>query len=311
MRLSRIGAFLALAFAIAAAQSPGACCPEKPERAKQKLLWQKMERDVMKVADDLNGVMSVSILDLTSGEQMLIRADEVMPQASSIKITVLLELYKQVQEGKLKLSDEYTIRKEDLVQDSDLLEFAGVGKKLTLRDLAAMVVAVSDNGATNVLIDRVGMENVNATLHSFGLRSTMLRRKMMDVKAASEGRENVATAREMTELLRQIYAGKVLNPEMTADLWKLLAISKDSKIPRELPDSVMVANKPGELEAVRTDSGVVFVPNRPFVISVMTTFLKDEKDGDHAISRIAKIAYDYFDRVSRASEYGRVVSTKN
>src|SRR5256885_9694918 len=87
--------------------------------------------------------------------------------------------------------------------------------RITLRDLATMMVAVSDNSATNVLIDRVGMENVNAFLESLGLTHTRLRRKMMDLKAASEGRENVSTPAEMMALLEALYSGKVLHKEIT------------------------------------------------------------------------------------------------
>jgi beta-lactamase class A len=279
---------------------------------KQQLLWSKLQADIAKVADSVDGVMAVSILDLTSGEQFLIHGDEVMPQASSIKIAVLAELYKQAQDGKVKLTDEYVVRREDIVQDSDILGGLTPGTtRLTLRDLATMMVAVSDNGATNVLIDRLGMENVNGTLQAAGLQQTRLRRKMMDLKAAEQGRENVATAREMTALLRAVYEGKLFNKELTADFWKMLATHKDSDIPRNLPEGVMIANKPGSLEGVRTDSGVVFVPNRPFVICVMGTFLRDEKDGERAISRVARLAYDYFDRIARASAYGRVISVNN
>ncbi|HKR95574.1 MAG TPA: serine hydrolase, partial [Candidatus Angelobacter sp.] len=181
-------------------------------------------------------------------------------------------------------------------------------------DLATMMIAVSDNSATNVLIGRVGMENVNAMLDSLGLHTTRLRRQMMDLKAASEGRENVSTPREMMTLLETIYAGKLLNKEMTADFLKMLSTHKESSMLQGLPDDAVAANKPGELEAVRNDSGIVLVKNRPYILCVMTAYLKaylkDEKEGSAAIRKIAALTYSYFDRVSRASEYGRVVSPK-
>jgi beta-lactamase class A len=180
-----------------------------------------------------------------------------------------------------------------------------------LRDLATMMVAVSDNSATNVLIDRVGMENVDALMDSLGLPHTRLRRKMMDVKAAGEGRENISTPVEMMTLLEDIYRGKVLNPEMTGDFFKVLSTHKGSFIPRDLPEGLKIANKEGELEGVRNDSGVVFVENRPYVICVMTTYLRHERDGEDAITRISAAAYRMFDRLARASEYGRVVSPGN
>jgi beta-lactamase class A len=79
---------------------------------------------------------------------------------------------------------------------------------------------------------------------------------------------------------------------------------------KAVPDEVVVASKHGWLEGVRAESGVIFVKDRPFVISVMTTFLKNEKEGEEAIQSVTRKAYDYFDRTARATEYGRVVSTK-
>jgi beta-lactamase class A len=183
--------------------------------------------------------------------------------------------------------------------------------QITLRDLATMMVAVSDNSATNVLIDRVGMENVNAMLDSLGLVHTRLRRKMMDLKAAGEGRENISTPAEMMTLLEDLYRGKVLNKDMTDAFFNMLATHKDGFISRDLPEGLKIANKPGELEGVRNDSAVVFVENRPYVICVMTTYLRRERDGEAAIAKISAAAYSMFDRLARASEYGRVVSPGN
>jgi beta-lactamase class A len=183
--------------------------------------------------------------------------------------------------------------------------------RITLRDLATMMVAVSDNSATNVLIDRVGMDNVNGMLDALGLSHTRLRRKMMDLDAAKQGRENISTPREMMTLLDVIYHNKVLNKENASDFFKMLSTNKDSWIPRDLPADVKSANKPGSLEGVRNDSGIVFVEGRPYAICVMTAFLHNERDGEHAISKVSLAAWQMFDRLSRASEYGRVVSPGN
>lgn len=279
---------------------------------KQQVLWQKLEASITDVDRQLDGVMGVAIEDLTSGQRFQLRGDEVFPQASSIKTALLTGLYRQVQDGKLKLTDPYTVQASDLVPDSDIMNGLTAGTtRITLRDLATMVVAVSDNSATNVLIDKVGMDNVNALMDSLGLKHTRLRRKMMDLKAAGEGRENISTPNEMATLLDQLYRGKVLNKELTDDFFKLLSTHKPSFIPRDLPDDLKIANKPGELEGVRNDSGVVFVQNRPYVICVMTTYLHRERDGEDAISKISAETYRMFDRLARASEYGRVISPGN
>jgi len=307
-----------LAFAVALALSSAAFSQQKPEAPHDTgsdLLWKKLETRVEEIASRLNGVMGVAILDLTDGRILLRNADRVFPTASSIKIAILLELYRQDQEaragakGKARLEDTYTFDPKDLVEDSQIM--AGLTPsvtRVTNRDLAQFMVAVSDNAATNVLIDRVGMQNVNATMRSFGLTKTMLRRKMMDIAAAKRGDENVATPQEMTRLLEMIYKGKALNKEFTDEFIKQLkTLKKDSYLSYELPADVELADKPGSLDGVRNDSGIIFARNRPFAISVMTAYDRDEKAAERAISEMALEAYRYFEMRGKTSEYGRVL----
>jgi beta-lactamase class A len=303
--------FLLLFIPACFAQTSGAAAPAA-SNGKTKILWQKLESSIQQIDLHLDGVMGVAIEDLTTGDHYFLHEDEVFAQASSIKITVLANLYLQAQQGKLKLTDFYTVQASDLVPDSDIMNGLTPGvTRLTLRDLATMMVAVSDNAATNVLIDRVGMSNVNAMLDSLGLTHTRLRRKMMDLEAAKQGRENISTPHEMMILFDAIYHGKVLDKESTADFFKVLSTNKDSWIPRDLPADLKIANKPGSLEGVRNDSGIVFVEGRPYVICVMTSYLRNERDGEEAISKVSLAAWQMFDRLSRATEYGRVVSAGN
>ncbi len=300
--MKRLLLFVLLCTSLTAAQSPA------PTSEKQRNLRTKLEDTIKDVDRRLDGVLGVAILDLTSGETILYHADEVLPTASSIKVAVLAELYRQAQQGTLKLGDVYTVRSADDVEDSRI--FNGLTPevtKLTLRDLAQMVVAVSDNAATNVLIDRVGMANVNSLLQNLTLTKTKLQRKMMDVSAAKEGRENIATPREMMMLMEAIYRGRVVNKQNTDDLLKLLTTKKDSPFENALGEGVKIADKDGELDGVRNDVGIVYATNRPFVISVMTTYLKSDKEGEDAIGEIAEAAYAYFDRLGRSSHYGRAM----
>lgn len=296
-------------FATAATWVPSRSCAQASVPEKEKVLWQKLEASIAETDRNLDGVLAVAILDLTTGQRIMVRADEVMPTASSIKIAILAELYRQAQQGKVKLTDFYTLQASDMVGGSGITSVLTPGQTLlTLRDVAGLMISVSDNSATNVIIDRIGMENVNALLDSLGLTHMRLRRKMMDVKAAEEGRENISSPSEMVMLLEALYRGKVLNKSMTEDFFNMLSVHKESYIPRELPEDLKVANKPGELEGVRNDSGIVFTGKRPYAISVMTAYLRREKDGGDAITKISSAAYQMFDRLSRASEYGRVVS---
>src|SRR5438045_5990851 len=111
----------------------------------------------------------------------------------------------------------------------------------------------------------------------------------------------------MARLLEAIYKGKALSKQATAEFIKQLSTKKGSYLPRYLPESVQVANKPGELEGVRTDSGIVYAQKRPFAISLMTAYDRDERAAERAISEVALEAYRYFDMRGKTSEYGRIL----
>ena len=307
IRLAALAMVLATIAATAAGQQTA------PAVNKQDVLWEKLEAAIRQIDAKLDGVLGVAIMDLTTGQKWSLHGEQVFPQASSIKITVLAELYRQNQEQSgAKLSDLYTVRESDLVPDSDVLLGLTPGvSRVTNRDLASFMVSVSDNSATNILIDRVGMDNVNKLLDKLGLKNTRLRRKMMDINAAKEGRENVSTPLEMMALLEMLYRGKILNKAMTEDFFKILSTHKESALLRGLPDGTKAATKPGALEGVRNDSGIIFAKNRPFILCIMTTYLRNERAGEQAISDITAAAFRQFDRLGRASEYGRVISPFN
>lgn len=271
----------------------------------------KMQSQLSAVASHLNGVMGYVIKDLKTGESFERNPDLVFPQASSIKLTILLELLRQDQAGKLSLDEKHTLRRSETVGGDAILYMLGDGTvTMTLRDLATFMVVLSDNSATNILIDRVGMTNVNAEVQRLGLTQTKLRRHMMDLEAAQHGDENVSTPREMARLLEKVRAGQALDAAHTREYFRLLELPKESEFHTALPDTVRIADKPGSLEAVRCDTGIVEIPGHPFVISVMTTYLADGSAGARAIEQVARLAYDYFDRLARSSAYGRVISEK-
>ncbi|MBS1842546.1 MAG: metallo-hydrolase family protein [Acidobacteria bacterium] len=303
--MKRITFFFLAVFLLALSVSAQQTAPPK-----ELLLFQKLDATVQSESRNFDGVLGVYLLDLAANHEISVNADETFPTASIIKIAILAELFHQAQQGKLNLNDPYTLQSSDLVGGSGISQALTPGAtKLTLRDVAALMISVSDNSMTNVLINRLGMDNVNALLDSLGLTHTRLRRKMMDLKAAAEGRENVATPREIALLLEALYKGKVLNKQFTEDFFNLLAVHKESYIPRYLPEDLRVANKPGELEGVRNDCGLVFTGKRPYILCAMSTYVRREQDAGDAIARISLTAYQLFDRLDRSSSLGRVVSS--
>jgi beta-lactamase class A len=309
IRLLPIGLALASTFTLSLANQA-----EEGNRASlQAALHARLEADISRMAEALHGVMGFAIKDLTSGESFYRNADLVFPTASSIKLAVLLELERQDQDGKLVLHENHVVRHSELPPgDTDpILNMLGDGTvTMTLRDIATFMVVLSDNGATNILIDRVGMDNINAMIARLGLSKTHLRRKMIDIKAARQGRENVSTPRELALLLEKIHSGSVLDAAHTKDYFDLIGLPKDSLFNKALPAIVRVEDKPGALDAVRCDAGIIEIPGHPFVMSVMTTYLENNDDGERAVKGVARSVYDYFDRLSRSSSYGRSISEK-
>jgi beta-lactamase class A len=287
----------------AGAEAPGAALHTR------ELLWTKMSQEIVRKEQGSDGVLGVVVRDLTDGRELAINADAVFPTASCIKLALLTELYRQSQTGSgARLTDTYTLNEHDLVPDSYVMQNLTPNvSRVTNRDLAAFVVAVSDNTATNLLIERVGMENVNRMLDSADLHQTRLRRKMVDSAAARAGRENVSTPREMALLMEDIYRARILDRQSSDSLLRLLSTPKDSWIPRLLPD-VKITNKPGSLDGVRNDVGIVLLKNHPYVISVFSTYARDEHVAEDVISQISLLAYNYFSQVENASAYGRTLA---
>jgi beta-lactamase class A len=287
--------------------------PLHAQEALQSALHAKLEARLANIADHLDGVMGYAIRDLSTGETFLRLPDAIFPQASSIKLTVLLELMRQAQEGKLSLDEKHTLRRSEMTRgDTEpILTMLGDGTvTLTLRDLAIFMVVLSDNTATNILIDRLGMDNINAGVIRLGLKETRLLRHMIDLEAAKKGNENVSTPREMLTLLEKVYAGQALDAARTKEYFDLLRLPKDSEFHKALPEDVSVADKPGALEGVRCDTGLINIPGHPFIMSVTTSYVARNDEGAHAVEEVARLAYDYFNRLSRSSSYGRVISYK-
>jgi beta-lactamase class A len=294
--------------------SPASQAEEINQALLRAALHAKVETAIGRVAEGLHGVMGFAIKDLRSGESFYRNADLVFPTASSIKLTVLLELERQDQEGKLSLNEKHTVRHSELPPgDTDpILRMLGDGTAtMTLRDIATFMVVLSDNGATNILIDRLGMDNVNAGITRLGLTQTRLRRKMIDIEAARQGRENISTPRDLVLLLERIRAGSALDAAHTREYFDFIGLPKDSLFNKALPATIRIEDKPGALDAVRCDAGIIEIPGHPFVISVMTTYLESNDAGEQSVKEVARLVYDYFDRLSRSSPYGRIISEKN
>ena len=293
--LRSAAAFLTVAAVTLSAQSPSSIAAE---------LRSQLERRVHDIAAHVDGVVGYEVLDLTSNERFGQLERAVFPTASTIKLAIVYELFKQADEGRVKLDDRITLDRAKAVGGSGVLAAMGT-PTLSVRDYAALMVMLSDNTATNVLIDLVGAGSVTQRMAGLGLGATKLRRRMMDLEAARRGDENVSTPAEVVRLLQILHTGNGLTPASRDQALDLLKKTKISRLRAGLPPGVEAANKPGELEGVRVDAGIVFAKNRPYALCVMTTYLKSEEEGEHAIVDISRAVYEYFSRLGAGGVYGR------
>ena len=265
----------------------------------------RFEKRVQGIAAQVDGVVGYSILDLTTGDRVGHLERETFPTASAIKLAIVYELFKQAEEGKAGLDERVTLDRRQAVGGTGVLVELGT-PTLSIRDYAVLMVMLSDNTATNILIDRLGMDAIAARMQGLGLTGTKLRRHMMDTEAARRGDENVSTPEELVRLLQAMYGPAAAGRERLPDAIELLKKPKENRLRRGLPPGVVSADKSGELEGVRVDAGIVFAKNRPYVLCVMTTFLKDEAEGERAIEAISRVAYEYFSRLGAGGALGRL-----
>ena len=300
---------LALAYAAVCGFVPGTKAADLP--AKPAELIRKLRAQVQAVDARLDGVLGVYVEDLTGASVIELRADEVFPTASSIKLAVLYELYRQADEGRLDLT-EVTRPPLPRVAGGGVLQGLGDRVSLTWRDLAVLTHVWSDNEAANLLIRRVGMDAVNRRLDALALPRTRLRREMLDLAAARRGDENVSTPRELARLAAMLARGEGLTSDRARDLLALATLRDPASFfRRALPEGQRALNKRGELEGVRCDAGWVDVPGRPYTATIMTAYLKHESDGEAAIAELSAAIYSTFDRLARSSEYGRIISERD
>lgn len=274
--------------------------------AKTAALQQALEGTLLGIAEAVDGVMGYEVVDLTSGARFGRLQNEVFPTASTIKLAILYELFRQADEGRLTLDEPRLLDRRHVVGGSGVLRELSA-PSMPLRDYATLMTALSDNTATNLLIESVGMRNVTARMAALGLKTTMLRRRMMDGEAARRGDENVSTPAEIARLLEILHRGEGLTADGHRGLLEILKRSKSSPMRRSIPPAIDVANKPGTLEGVAVDAGIVYLARRPYVLSLMLTYLKDGTAGEAAIESASRAAYEHFSRLAGASEYGRAI----
>jgi beta-lactamase class A len=273
------------------------------------LLKAKLEEDLQALAGRLNGVFGYAIKDLTNGESILRFENEVFPTASTIKIAVLLEMFKQAEAGTLKLDERWRIDPAQRVAGSGVLfELSDPQLMMTATDVATLMIVLSDNFATNLCIQHAGQAAINAGLEKMGLRATRLRRIMMDLPAAKRGDENTSSPAELLQILEGLHSGKLLSKPYTDRLLTILKKDKQSSMRKAIPLDIAVANKPGDIDGVRCDAGIVYLPGRPYIFVGMTKYLESGEKGEETLFQATKAVHSCFERLVNSNVYGRAVA---
>lgn len=300
--------------ALAAASGLAAAAPlDAQERARPgrddappmaRLLAGRFQRQLDSVAAAGPGIVGVAVHDLTTGERFAVNDALAFPQASAIKIAILLELLRQADAGTLALTERVVPRAAQQVGGSGVLgHFADGGSALSLHDLAVLMIVLSDNTATNLLVERVGMASVNRTLDSLGLGEVRLRRLMIRPAESARGNENVASPRAAAELMRRLARCELPMRRASCDeMRRILELPKGGTISDALPAGVRAAWKPGTLEGVSTAWALVPLRGRPYVVTAMVTF--GGAGASDVVRAIARLTHAHFARLAAVTPYG-------
>lgn len=240
-------------------------------------------------------------LDARSGEAILINPDLSVHAASTMKVPVMIELFRQVELGQRNLDDTVVVTNQftsiqdgspytlSATEDSDGEIYKALGSRLSFRQLVEASIVVSSNLATNILIEHLGASNVQATIDRMGANGVKVLRGVEDQKAFDAGKNNTTTARGLLVLFEAIGKGTAVSPAASKMMVEILSRQQSNEgIPAGLPEGTKVAHKTGWITRIRHDAGLVYGP-RPYVLVVLTRGIDDPAVADRLIADITRV----------------------
>lgn len=271
-----------------------------------------LEEKIKSLINEVQGEFGVYFEDIADETKIMLNENVTFSAASTIKIPLVALGLKQSEEGKFDLNDEIEIKPQNRVGGTGVLKTLNKNYKPTILDLMNLAITVSDNAATNELIDLVGgFDNINSFNKSLNLNETKFQRKMLDLNALQEGKDNFTSAKDLGTILSLIAKDACVSKESSELLIKMMKMqqfrqklpnlipavtSYDAKATADLPDDgkVLVANKTGDLWKVQHDVGIFILPKgERYVISVFSQKLAEDHEGIETISKISKAVYEY------------------
>lgn len=240
-----------------------------------------------------SGLFSLAAKDLRSGRQYVYRSQPIRA-ASMIKIFMMVEAYQQAKQGLLDFQETVTITAACKTPGAGHLHLVPEGTRKTLYELTELMITESDNTATNIMMDKLGLAAINGRIAALNCPDTILQRKMMDWESAKAGKENFTSVLDINNVLEKIHLRRCLDTASDESMLGILFKQADKvKIPRLLPATVAIAHKTGELTGAEHDGGIVYA-NNPYILSIMTDHLTDAEKGKDLVAALAKAVYDFF-----------------
>lgn len=276
----------------------------QPKLTKKAVLVAKVQAQI----DSIQGDVAVAFLNLSDlTDSLYINANTSFHAASTMKVPVMIELFKQQEAGKHNLNDSILLLNQfksivdgssysmDIGDDSDDVIYKKINSNVALKDLNYSMITISSNLATNVLIELVDAKNVTTTMRDLGAEKIKVLRGVEDQKAYDLGLSNSTTAKDLLIIMKAIATNKA---GTEADCKAMIAVLKDQQfneiIPYHLPKDVVVAHKTGSITGVHHDAGIVYLPDgRIYVLVLLSKNLEDFDKGTQQLAGISKTIYDY------------------
>ena len=268
---------------------------------------EELEKKILDYLEGKKGEFSFYIIDPVTGERTMIN-NRTLSAASIIKVFLIVEVHKQVRDGKISFDDLLTLKDDYKVFGSGILVKKPPGTKYKVSYLLHLVITISDNVAANMLADYVGLQNINKTAKELGMEDTNFGHLILtaDKMKYYYGR-NVTNAKDLATMMYKIYSYECLGEEYDKMMIELFKTCKtNSKIPRGVPEGTVVAHKTGSLPLYEHDAGIVFNESRDFIFAATSNELKSNRDGQIIIATVARITYDHMLEKQRKAEEAKI-----
>ena len=254
--------------------------------------YTEWKKEIEKIISQVEGNVCINFYDLNKNNGFSVNGDKKVLSASMIKLLILAELMKKIFENKFSLSDTVMMANFMKIGGDGVLKELNTGHHFTLKELATLMIIVSDNQATNILIDFLGMENINQLGKELDLKETFLGRKMMDAEARKKGYDNYICADDISLLLKLIYQEKLINKEASQLMLDiLLRQQQGERLQRYLPSDIKIAHKCGDLDNLENDGGIIWLGDRAYILVVLTNGMPNLQC-KQTIGKISKFVYD-------------------